>query len=124
MLPESNILAALCDCYDPETKLNLVDLGLIYSVSTEPDPNSTPAWPRQQVRITMTLTKPDHPARVLILEQAQNRLLGIPQISKVEIDLVWKPRWTPELISQSGRRQLARHTGLVSIEASGTAKPR
>ena len=46
MLTESDILAALRDCFDPEVKLNLVDLGLIYSIETGPDPDSTPAWPR------------------------------------------------------------------------------
>jgi metal-sulfur cluster biosynthetic enzyme len=29
MLTEADILNALRDCYDPEVKLNLVDLGLI-----------------------------------------------------------------------------------------------
>jgi len=39
MLTEADIFTALRDCYDPEVKLNLVDLGLIYSVSTGPDPD-------------------------------------------------------------------------------------
>jgi metal-sulfur cluster biosynthetic enzyme len=58
MLSEPDILTALRDCFDPEVKLNLVDLGLIYSVETGPDPDSTPAWPRQWVKVTMTLTTP------------------------------------------------------------------
>jgi metal-sulfur cluster biosynthetic enzyme len=37
MLTEAEILTALRDCYDPEVKLNLVDLGLIYAVATGPD---------------------------------------------------------------------------------------
>lgn len=115
MLSESDILTALRDCYDPETKLNLVDLGLIYSVATEHDPDSTPAWPRRRVRITMTLTRPNHPAGGLVLEQVQNRLLGIPEINNVEIDLVWEPKWTQERVSQAGRRQMARQSRLVSI---------
>jgi geranylgeranyl diphosphate synthase type II len=36
MLTEAEILTALRDCYDPEVKLNLVDLGLIYAVTTAP----------------------------------------------------------------------------------------
>ena len=50
MLTESQILTALRDCFDPEVKLNLVDLGLIYSIATGPDPDSTPKWPRQWVK--------------------------------------------------------------------------
>ena len=106
MLAEADILAALRDCYDPEVKLNLVDLGLIYAVATSPDPDSTPAWPRQRVKVTMTLTVPNCPAAGLIIEQVHNRLAGIPDISKVEVELVWEPKWTAHRISEAGRRQL------------------
>ncbi len=68
MLTEADILTALRDCFDPEVKLNLVDLGLIYAVATCPDPHSTPAWPRQRVKVSMTLTTPRCPASGLILE--------------------------------------------------------
>lgn len=106
MLTESEILTALRDCFDPEVKLNLVDLGLIYKVETGPDPHSTPKWPRQWVKVTMTLTTPQCPASGLIFEQVHNRLAGIPDIGKVEVDLVWEPKWTPHRISAAGRRQL------------------
>ena len=62
MLAEAEILQALRDCFDPEVKLNLVDLGLIYRIATGPDPDSTPAWPRQWVKVTMTLTTQQCPA--------------------------------------------------------------
>jgi len=106
MLNETEILTALRDCFDPEVKLNLVDLGLIYEVATEPDPNSTPKWPRQRVKVTMTLTTRECPASGLIFEQVHNRLLSIPGISKVDVDLVWEPKWTPHRISEAGRKQL------------------
>jgi metal-sulfur cluster biosynthetic enzyme len=101
-----DIWTALRDCFDPEVKLNLVDLGLIYDVATEPDPNATPAFPRQRVKVTMTLTTPQCPASGLIFEQVHNRLASIPQVSKVEVDLVWEPKWTPHRISEAGRKQL------------------
>jgi metal-sulfur cluster biosynthetic enzyme len=105
-LSADDIRTALRDCFDPEVKLNLVDLGLIYDVSIEPDPNATPAFPRQRVKVTMTLTTPQCPASGLIFEQVHNRLASIPQVSKVEVDLVWEPKWTPHRISQTGRQQL------------------
>ena len=106
MLAESDILQALRDCYDPEVKLNLVDLGLIYEIETGPDPDSTPAWPRQWVKVTLSLTTPHCPVSGLILEQVHNRLAGIQDISKVELNLVWEPKWTPHRISEAGRKQL------------------
>jgi metal-sulfur cluster biosynthetic enzyme len=106
MLTNDQILTALRDCFDPEVKLNLVDLGLIYQIETGPDPDSTPGWPRQWVKVTLSLTTPHCPASGLILEQVHNRLAGIQDISKVELNLVWEPKWTPHRISEAGRKQL------------------
>ena len=103
---EDDIYTALRDCFDPEVKLNLVDLGLVYGVTVESDPNSTPAFPRQKVKVTMTLTTLQCPASGLIFEQVHNRLASIQQVSKVEVDLVWEPKWTPHKISAAGRKQL------------------
>jgi metal-sulfur cluster biosynthetic enzyme len=117
MLIESQIQSALRDCFDTETKLNLVDLGAIDAIATGPDPDATPAWPRQWVRITMTLPNKDNPGNALTLEQVHNRLAGIPDISKVEVNLVWQPAWTPHRITPEGKRQLAAQAGLVSISS-------
>ena len=106
MLTELDIRTALRDCFDPELKLNLVDLGLIYKIEISPDPDSTPKWQRQRVKVTMTLTTPQCPASGLIFEQVQNRLAGIRDVGKVEVDLVWEPAWTPQRISEAGRLQL------------------
>ena len=106
LLTEEDILLALRDCFDPEVKLNLVDLGLIYSIKLVADPRATPAFPRQQVTVWMTLTTPQCPASGLIFEQVNNRLASIPQISKVDVQLVWEPKWTPHRISAAGRAQL------------------
>lgn len=106
MLTESDILTALHDCFDPQVKLNLVDLGLIYAIAIELDPDSTPKWPRQRVKVTMTLTTPQHPAGSQIVEQVENRLAAIRGVSKARVELVSEPGWTPHLISPAGRQQL------------------
>lgn len=116
MLTEAQILDALRDCYDPELRLNLVELGFIYSVSTGNDPESTPAWPRQWVKVTMTLASEQSPANGLILEQVNNRLAGLQQISKVQVELVWKPQWTLERISAAGRQQLAIEAQVLEVK--------
>jgi metal-sulfur cluster biosynthetic enzyme len=105
-ITEDDIRTALRDCFDPEVKLNLVDLGLVYNIAVEPDPIATAAFPRQRVKVTMTLTTPQCPARGLIFEQVHNRLASIPQVSKADVELVWEPKWTPRKISAAGRRQL------------------
>lgn len=106
MLTEADILTALRDCFDPEAKVNLVDLGCIYAVELGPDPNSAPKWPRQWVRVRMTLPAPDAPGNGLVLDQVNNRLAAIPEVSRAEIELVWEPKWTPHCIRAAGREQL------------------
>jgi metal-sulfur cluster biosynthetic enzyme len=46
------------------------------------------------------------PRERLVFEQVHNRLAGIPDISKVSVDLLWEPKWTAHRISEVGRRQL------------------
>ena len=121
MLTESDLLTVLRDCFDPELKLNVVDLGLIYAVATGPDPDSTPAWPRQWVRITMTLVNAGSPASGLIVEQVRNRLAGIPGCSRIDVDLVWEPAWSAERISEEGRRQLG--PAILRLQQRGSASP-
>lgn len=121
MLSESAILTALRDCFDPELRLNVVDLGLIYNLTTGPDPDSTPAWPRQWGRIDMTLVTADSPASGLIVEQVRNRLAGIPDISRIEVNLVWEPAWSADRISEEGRSQLG--PALLRLQQKGSAAP-
>ena len=106
MLSKGTILTALRDCYDPEVKLNLIDLGLIYSVATGRDTESKPALPRQWVKVKLTLTQPICSANIAIVEQVRNRLAGLEDVSRVDVELVWEPKWTAHRISESGRKQL------------------
>ncbi|MBI4418923.1 MAG: DUF59 domain-containing protein, partial [Ignavibacteriales bacterium] len=48
MVTEEHVLDALRECYDPEIPVNIVDLGLVYSVTIVDD------W----VGVKMTLTTP------------------------------------------------------------------
>lgn len=121
MLSEPEILTALRDCFDPQSKLNVVDLGLIYAIATGPDIDSTPAWPRQWVNVTMTLVTADSPAGGLIVEQVHNRLAGISDISRISVDLVWKPVWSSARISEEGRRQLG--PALLRLQQKESAAP-
>jgi metal-sulfur cluster biosynthetic enzyme len=105
-LSEEDVFLALRDCYDPEIPVNIVDLGLIYKVMLTADPNSKRAFPRQLVEVEMTMTSQGCPSHVMIMEQVRNRLAGIPEISEVQVNLVWEPAWTPNRISQKAREQL------------------
>ena len=105
-LTEEDVLTALRDCYDPEIPVNIVDLGLIYTVRLTRDENSKRAFPRQRVEVDMTMTSQGCPAHASIIEQVRNRLAGVPEISETVVNLIWEPAWTPDRISQKAREQL------------------
>jgi metal-sulfur cluster biosynthetic enzyme len=124
-LTEAGVLAALHDCYDPEIPANIVELGMVRSVSITPDLDAPgagiPGVPaRHRVYIALTLTSPDSLGATQIPAQIQNRLAGFESISHTEIEVVADPPWTPDLISPEARARLARNpqspNGLIQIQ--------
>jgi metal-sulfur cluster biosynthetic enzyme len=113
-LAESNILDALRDCYDPAFALNIVDLGLIQSISIAPDPTAPgsgiPGVPsRHRVSISLILADPSAAADSPIPALIQNRLAAFETISRTEVEILQQPTWTPDRISPEGRIRLAAH---------------
>jgi metal-sulfur cluster biosynthetic enzyme len=95
MTQEDLVYEVLKDCFDPEIPLNVVDLGLIYNVKVNPD----------SVDLKITMTSPQCPSHVSISEDIKTRLTdaGFPT---PKIELVWDPAWSPQRISDAGRRAL------------------
>jgi metal-sulfur cluster biosynthetic enzyme len=90
-----DLLEALRDVVDPELGINVVDLGLVYGVSVDPDRVAT---------IDMTLTSAACPLTDVIEDQTQVALDGL--VSDFRINWVWLPPWGPEKITEDGREQL------------------
>jgi len=86
---------ALRDVIDPELGINVVDLGLLYGTSIEPDGT---------VVLDMTLTTAACPLTDMIEEQAQQALSLIAD--RVRVQWVWLPPWGPDKITPEGREQL------------------
>ena len=105
-LTEEDVLGALRDINDPELPVNIVDLGLIYKVDVQPDPDAPGMVPREKVSIEMTMTTQACPAHQFILEQVRNRLAGVQELSQTEVELVWEPAWTPDRISPEAQKKL------------------
>ncbi len=105
-LTEEDVTNALRDVFDPELPVNIVDLGLVYGVKVEPDPDAPGMLPRQKVAVEMTMTTKACTLHPMIVEQVRNRLAGIREISESTVDLVWEPAWTPDRISPAAQKQL------------------
>jgi metal-sulfur cluster biosynthetic enzyme len=89
---------ALYEVMDPETGVNLVDLGLIYEVDYDPETKTA--------KVVMTLTTPACPAGEVIMDGVQRRLAREDGVDKVEVELTFEPAWTPERITEDGRAVL------------------
>ena len=96
MADQETILNALKTVQDPELNVNVVDLGLVYSIQTHDD----------QIDVEMTLTTPACPAGPEILRNAAGALEKIEGVSKVNVKLVMSPPWSPDRMSDEARDQL------------------
>jgi probable FeS assembly SUF system protein SufT len=96
------VWAQLRQCYDPEIPVNIVDLGLIYSVDCADDPSGR----GQRVNVKMTLTAPGCGMGPTLARDAEQRLLAVPGVAAAAVELVWDPPWSPALISPAGKEQL------------------
>jgi len=91
-----DVLDALRNVYDPEIPINVVDLGLVYDVQVDSG----------NVQVQMTLTAPGCGMGPFIAQQAEWAIADIDGVEDVQIELVWEPPWSPDLISEEAKAQL------------------
>ncbi len=98
---ESMVWDQLKTCFDPEIPVNIVDLGLVYGMEVKDQPDGT-----RKVEVKMTLTAQGCGMGASIAYDAKNKLMTLPGVSEADVDLVWDPPWTPQMISPEGRERL------------------
>ncbi len=101
---EAVIWQQLKTCYDPEIPVNIVDLGLIYRLDVVPGENG-----QRSVSIDMTLTAPGCGMGEILVQDAQEKIVVIPTIADVRVELVFDPPWNQSMMSDEARLQ----TGLM-----------
>ena len=95
-LDREDVLEALKTVFDPEIPVNVVDLGLIYDVQVNGG----------NVYVQMTLTFPGCGMGPYIAQQAEWALQDLEGVEDVQIELVFDPPWSPDLISPEAKAQL------------------
>ena len=100
-LNEEDIWTQLKTCYDPEIPVNIVDLGLIYSLEIKPQSDGG-----NMVEVKMTLTAPGCGMGPSIASDAQRKILSVPGVTDAQVDVVWDPPWSAERISPEGKKKL------------------
>jgi len=54
----------------------------------------------------MTLTAPGCGMGTLLADEARTKLLGIPNVEDVDVELVWDPPWSREMMSESAQLEM------------------
>jgi phenylacetate-CoA oxygenase PaaJ subunit len=93
---EAMLVQALRDVEDPELPISIVDMGLLVDLRESDG----------QVAVQITFTAMGCPAMDMILDDVEARLLRVPGVSSVKVEVVWDPVWTKERLSAEGRDQL------------------
>lgn len=95
---EESVFEALRQIFDPEIpNANIVDLGLIYQVVIE---NGS------DVYIAMTLTSPMCPVAQTFPQTVEDKVIGVPGVESVKVELVWDPPWSADNLSESTKLEL------------------
>ncbi len=84
--------------YDPEIPVNVYDLGLIYKIDYDPADKT--------LHVDMTLTAPGCPAADFILEDVRQKLVSIEGPEAVDLQLVFEPTWTQDMMSEEAKLEL------------------
>jgi metal-sulfur cluster biosynthetic enzyme len=94
---EEAVREALKHVVDPELGVNIVDLGLVYDVEISEEGT---------ISIEYTLTTMGCPIGPLIEHQMQSFLENVPGVTSVEAEMVLRPPWTPEMMSEEAKAAL------------------
>jgi len=102
MATEAEVRSALKEVMDPELGISLIDLGLIYEVKVE----------GKKVVVQMTFTTPACPMLQYLTNSVEEAVRKLDGVEEVDVQLVWDPPWTPERMSEEGKKKL----GLIGGE--------
>ncbi|MGC9220071.1 MAG: metal-sulfur cluster assembly factor [Solirubrobacteraceae bacterium] len=94
MITVEEINDALREVIDPELGLDFVELGLIYGVDVNP---------AGEVKVAYTLTTPGCPIAPEVEGQIKQFVGDIEGVSSVDVELVFEPPWTPEMMSEDAK---------------------
>jgi len=92
---ETALWDALRQVIDPELGVNIVDLGLVYSITSEAG----------HVTVIMTVTTPGCPMEYSLVFGVETAVLATPGVLGVQVEVVHEPRWEPCMMTPEARAQ-------------------
>ena len=95
---EERVVEMLKTVYDPEIPVNVYDLGLIYRIELNDD--------LTQLDVDMTMTAPSCPMADFVVEDVRLKLENIEGLSSVNVNLVFEPEWTQDMMTEEAKLEL------------------
>jgi metal-sulfur cluster biosynthetic enzyme len=79
---------ALVEVKDPELNLGILELGLVYDITTEGEHG-------ERVTVMMTLTSPMCPVGPMFKKSVEDRVLAIEGVQSANVEITFTPPWDP-----------------------------
>jgi probable FeS assembly SUF system protein SufT len=90
----------LRSCFDPEIPINIVDLGLVYDLTVQPNEDGS-----RDLAITITLTAPGCGMGDVLVQDVKEKIAAIPTVRDVQVTLSFDPPWNQSMMSEAARLQ-------------------
>ena len=94
---EEKVVAMLRTVFDPEIPVDIYSLGLVYRIDINDDADLT---------VDMTMTAPTCPMADFIMEDTRLKLESIEGLRSVQVNLVFEPQWTKDMMSEEAKLEL------------------
>ncbi len=85
-------------CFDPEIPVNIVELGLVYTVALGRREDG-----ERKVDVRMTLTAPACGMGDILVEDVRSKLERVPTIVEADVELVFDPPWNQSMMSEAAK---------------------
>ena len=97
MFTTDTIREALGTVLDPELRIDVISLGLVYEVRIDND---------KDIYVKLTLTTPGCPLIDFFLLDINKKLKSLEGVGEVKVDLTFDPPWTPDKMSAEAKAAL------------------
>ena len=87
---EEQVMEVMQEIEDPELRLSIVDLGLVYGIDINDE---------GLVHVTITLTFPGCPFGPVLGGEIYSQVMEIPGVADVDVDVVFDPPWDPKTMA-------------------------
>jgi probable FeS assembly SUF system protein SufT len=100
-ITEDLVYDQLRNVYDPEIPVNIVELGLVYDLKLDPQPDG-----KSKVSVKMTLTAPGCGMGGVIAHDAKTRIESLPGVAEADVEVVFDPPWNQQMMSEAAKLEL------------------